>query len=540
MEEKRLGRTLPAVINGLSASQAQAQGLVNDSSDAETASVANSESLFVDGTSDDEGRPSHSRSVSPQKKPVANGDAPKLNPTATPFNPFAPSPFGNSSKSNPFQGATTFGLPSTTPSSSPFQPALTSNFESSSKPTSSSPFGEAGGQVLPKFDFLAAANKAQDQGVKDAASSSSSNEPPKFNFFPSPAKAEGTKDSEKDSPSSHSVRGQKTTFGQPSTALSTTKPTEPAKTLPAPATSRAPTASSEPKSVFDEPSNSWAPGKVSFATSPLFDLGAKTSSKDDRQIPSLTLSQDSKKDAPDTTSSQRNNVKVKPSFFTTPSTATEKTTPTFLTPSAKPLASAESPPKDTSKPFSFFSTVNTNPTLSAPTSQSLPISTSSKPSTSSIFPETKRVDASTEPTFDTILLKPPSFYSTTPSPPQAQLEPSQTLSSNVSTLSGSTAVESTSTQPRQYPFASTRPRLDPRSAALDKLSNAVMLEDNGLLQQFIEHTVGPIVTSSVAQLKDEWSWEEASQSSLIKAWCGKPLLMCSRGMSCNLIEQEVS
>jgi hypothetical protein len=66
-----------------------------------------------------------------------------------------------------------------------------------------------------------------------------------------------------------------------------------------------------------------------------------------------------------------------------------------------------------------------------------------------------------------------------------------------------------------------------------------MLDDHGLLQQFIEFTVGPIITSSIAQLEDEESWAEASQSSLYKCGISETLLIWSRGMPCNSVGQEV-
>ena len=56
-------------------------------------------------------------------------------------------------------------------------------------------------------------------------------------------------------------------------------------------------------------------------------------------------------------------------------------------------------------------------------------------------------------------------------------------------------------------------RLDPESSMSNEIANAVMRDNNGLLQQFLEYTIAPMITSSIAQLQDERSWEEASQSS---------------------------
>ena len=54
----------------------------------------------------------------------------------------------------------------------------------------------------------------------------------------------------------------------------------------------------------------------------------------------------------------------------------------------------------------------------------------------------------------------------------------------------------------------------PTLSSLNRLSNAIMLEENGLLQQFIEFTVEPIIRSSLVQLVHDQSVEEASQSQL--------------------------
>ena len=48
VEQKRRARTLPAIVNGLTAAQAQAQGLImEDDTDNEESSTNNDESLFL-------------------------------------------------------------------------------------------------------------------------------------------------------------------------------------------------------------------------------------------------------------------------------------------------------------------------------------------------------------------------------------------------------------------------------------------------------------------------------------------------------------
>ena len=73
----------------------------------------------------------------------------------------------------------------------------------------------------------------------------------------------------------------------------------------------------------------------------------------------------------------------------------------------------------------------------------------------------------------------------------------------------------------------------------NELANAVMRDDNGLLQQFLEYTVGPMITSSIAQVQDERSWEEASQSSFRKVPVGERLLMCTRENANISVKQEI-
>ena len=47
---------------------------------------------------------------------------------------------------------------------------------------------------------------------------------------------------------------------------------------------------------------------------------------------------------------------------------------------------------------------------------------------------------------------------------------------------------------------------------VDEICEAVMHDDEGLLQQFVEYMIGPIMTSSIHQIEDEQSWKQASQS----------------------------
>lgn len=67
----------------------------------------------------------------------------------------------------------------------------------------------------------------------------------------------------------------------------------------------------------------------------------------------------------------------------------------------------------------------------------------------------------------------------------------------------------------------------------------MLLEDNGIIQHFIEFTVGPIIKASIAQFDDESSWKEASQSSPSGSRYAERMLIGSRRMSCSFVGQEI-
>ena len=67
----------------------------------------------------------------------------------------------------------------------------------------------------------------------------------------------------------------------------------------------------------------------------------------------------------------------------------------------------------------------------------------------------------------------------------------------------------------------------------------MLLEDNGIIQHFIEFTVGPIIKASIAQFDDESSWKEASQSLPSGSRYAGRMLIGIRGMSCSFVGQKV-
>ncbi|KAL8794910.1 MAG: hypothetical protein Q9195_002622 [Heterodermia aff. obscurata] len=91
VEPKRLNRTLPAIINGLSAAEARSHGLIDDVSDADKPTTSSHETLFVSGESDEE-----TEMITPVSH-VATMNIPKTDPsslrTPSAVSPIFPNPF---------------------------------------------------------------------------------------------------------------------------------------------------------------------------------------------------------------------------------------------------------------------------------------------------------------------------------------------------------------------------------------------------------------------------------------------------------------
>ena len=511
MESKRLGRTLPAVINGLSAAQAQAEGFIEVASDADTVSVANSESLFV-GESDNESVSSRSRSGSPENTRGINGHASQPNPTVTPFDPKPTTT--TPARPNPFQAATTFGKPSGTQ----IQTNSTPVFDFNSKSTNQAAHNPFQSKEPPKFQFFPPGDGTKAEESKRTASDFGSKEVTKASFFTSHFAPKTEQNSNGPTLSSFAPPMDKTTFGQPSTTFSTTTTLEQTNTVgkKSPNLSEA-SATSKPNSVFDQPATSTAPHVFSFETSPLFGSAAtdpKPHASKAEQLQALD-----EKD-PSITAPQHKDAVIKPPDSTTSSTP--KATPFSLFPPSNSFTKEPNLPQ-----AAPLESPNSNHTLlTAPASQFNARSSQPFP----IFP------SSTTPA----LQPPPSSPSAKPveatQRPTAVLEPA---TFNSRAFSDSPGVNRPGSQPGQEQSNFPPSQLNPRSVALDKLSKLMLLEEHGIVQHFIEFTVGPIIKASIAQFDDELSWKEASQSPPYGFRCGEPMLIGSRGMSCSLVGQEV-
>ena len=532
---------MPAVINGLSASQAQAQGLLKDVTDVEDNSLAKNESLFVDGSSDEEGSLPRSRSESPQNSMKGNGDTSKLNTAANLSGFFAPTTHSTSSdlessertsifgrptptfSPNPFQKpATSFGLPSSTPLSASSSVA---GIDFSSKATTLTKPGIFSSSAVSGFDFHAAAEKQKDQESHISLKTPDNQVASNNSSFPLFVKNEGFDNHPNKFQSAPSINNKRGTFGQPSAPLpvsmasgSATTPSDTSVVFPTLTTQ-----STQNESGFNQPSKSTASPKFTFATSPLFNFPEKNPSANTDQSPN-----ESPLDGSDTKATDNANLQgTRPKSVQSPfpnvmdgGTSTQLSAPA----TSGGLALFQNASPNHVSPFPTVTTASVFTPKSSPTLTSTP--------SSSLFPETRPVNLLGKPTIE------PTSSDLTPVPsirengPKTVREPQKSSASDSQTtttpsLSNATLLPAGDTQS------------DPESSVLSELADAVMRDDHGLLQQFLEYTVGPLITSSMAQLQDERSWEEASQSSLEKVLVGELLLMCTRKITSRSVKQEI-
>ena len=499
VESKRLGRTLPAVINGLNAAQGQSQNLVDDSSDADTASMADSESLFVNGDSDEERSFLHrSRSSSPQTEEIVNGPHPKHNASATSFNPFATTNLGPPSE-NVVPLATTFGQPSLKPITTQKTADSTTGFVVRSDHVSQGAFDS---KETPKLNSEIIAISSKDQEIRNTRENLGKKETPSFNFFPSTIKPIIT-DSRVSNvlPFSATASSNGQTFGRPSSAaVSGVEPSErPVSLFGAPLSFTADGAYQQPKAALNHSQSASTPLNSFFESSPLFNVGQpdKVGKEEDLNIPShcKLLSGGNSKTVL---------TQLKADSNPTPtSTASIGTKPPLSTPNFRAAISAEASRLKSPRPLeaSFPSSKAAITPAIALTPQPLQISTPLT-STPLLHNDVEEVNLSSQ--------LPLSLSSN-----QGQSVPKQDQhASGDKSISTLKKIDDIPSQQHQHSSNHILPRLDVRSLSLDRIAKAMVLDNKGLLEQFIEFAIGPIITSAIDQFRDERSWKEASQSSL--------------------------
>lgn len=495
----------------MSASQAQVQGFVEDISDAETASVANSEPLFVDGESDNE-KMSHPISRSPVQQDDINGNTPQLNRAATtPFNPFNLAKHGLLSDSTSSQ-TITFGKSSTNPFITKTRSESASPYNGTSGPTAQVASTPLDFNALPKFNPFAPNDSAS---LDNKPSSIGGHESPRFDVHAA-TKTNSLTENEiarKESHSTGPLKSKPYVFGQPldanpSSIIDT-------KTILSQGLTPTVNAPSGSGSLFSNPAASSTPPTFSFGTSPLFGPGLtnQTPVKDNDESRSNIDDKSTKSFlSPNPTVSN-----IPPlHFFVPPNSSID----TVVSPAAD--SSKTSPTNVTGKPDDSVPTPASSERLA--TSGLNFTSSSAKSNSASLF-------RTTPGTFSSEVQQPPlsslaktedlSFPKTASTPAQTPSHPTKnrgsanTFSQNAHNTQAPSEISLFSglapEQNRQNVLVSKDEGPGSRQTILNSLSDAVMLESKGLLEQFIEFNIEPIIKSSLNQLEDEDSWEEASQ-----------------------------
>ncbi|KAI9729961.1 MAG: hypothetical protein M1834_006159 [Cirrosporium novae-zelandiae] len=525
VESKRCNRTLAAVINGISASEAQKQNLLETSETESESANSKEKSLFITGHSDDE-------DAGDQSETSINGG---LTQAATDPKPFTNNMFGAPSTStNPFATAN-----ATETTSGFFAPKLASGSSGFGAPSNA--FGTA-----PKSNSspFTAANMSTSQ------SGTQQNKPGLFGA-PSPF-------------GSGSNITQPGLFGQPSSTASNvqTSTDNSNPTFGAPLTStfiptfggpfNIPATGASSPSIFGAPKTS-----VPSSQPPSFSFGqpkASTPSVFGQEQPPLPKNPDFKFGStsstraffeptaehsilntsekqptisnffapnPQSANQQSSSPETSPSLFTPPPIQQSQASlelfsskPPVDQPQLSPASLAESYIESISSPSQEASSSQEPlPSLtkaapppqpqmqaSPPTSSQVqkPQSSSSTLQSKQALPPTiKNVNFNSRPRISSPLAQPP----ITPSLDVSQGRPS--------------GPQQTRSEPRPQ---LTRPQappvqVNPKPRIIQELAQVTMLEPKeGVLDQFIVHNVNMIVKAAVRQAKDEESWRQAAKA----------------------------
>lgn len=241
------------------------------------------------------------------------------------------------------------------------------------------------------------------------------------------------------------------------------------------------------KSILDfKPFAPASSAKVSFETSPLF-------SQNEHRKPA-----------------QAENDADIPAFS---SVASAQSTGNDPQPSDAPLGFSNHTEPDALQ-FRLPPHVPTDAVITAPVQQSLPppialsLPPTAPPSKSPIrfLPQTDQKGPG--PTYD--FAKPTSRPSTTFSFSQSY-SPAEPLEQPVDQTAPASATPMFTPQVNSPEAVVATPPPDPRPAVLDALTESLMMDDQGLLQQYIEYTVGPIIHHAFLEVEDDRSWSRASQ-----------------------------
>lgn len=482
------------MINGLSVAEAQSQGLVSDS-EVDNASIANSDSLFIDAMSDEDGDISGPKLDDHQELQIGMPDAnlSKLNGDSQPAIP-------------------TFGLPSGQPTL--FQPVQgqgtqnkSSPFASTSPNTANSPFVP---KEPPKFNFYPNSN---DKNFVPASTPDALNKaPPTFKISPP---SETTKPAPfiwpaAPAPAHDQGAATQTTFGKATPPLQSAKSLFSDKNFPSKSDSNNPA-----KFVFGSPTSSYNTNTTATRR-PEDDVNQQHASANppkglDSTAPSLATFQSPPVDQ----------ILHKPAPVPALVPATEASSRSSRTEKGMEAASSfsshveknhlddrASNTPSISQP-SFPANNFNNPTPSSSTKtlhfESHPDRSSSE--ISKLFNKSN-IDAPTNVTKNfPMQLTNPTHPSTSRTPPPTQFALSKTSQEAESVEINPPEIKQSSIDlPEDSAIVSAR-----QQEAIKKIADALVFEEGGLIHQYIEITLGPIVEMAVRQFEDGKSWQKARE-----------------------------
>lgn len=506
---------MPAVINGLSVSEAQAQGLVQDPAESFSSSASNNESLFVTGDSDDETKKEVRETDTSKPKDKSTKKTAVIDPSTQPFVP-SPTIFGTpSSKPNPFATVGTFGVP--TPLTSVSQPSNSSAITKPSTPTlsGSNPF-----DTPPKFNFWPNRTATNDSSLSlptttpPAALPVQETKPPEdppSSIFKVPAPFQTDSKSTKPlfgAQNEKSLNSPISTPPSPKTSDSTTQvgliPSAPAP---------------NPSATISNPFQ-WPKPPVATETAPVskpfFDWqkpsAATQAPQSDQKLTSLS-------EAPKPPTAREPSSTF--SFLNEPPKTKESSSPfSFLNElpkteeSSSPFPTLNEPPKpEVSNPPFVFPNEPTIPPKPSPTDDSGMPSPFSAPIDSSSAADLSKLSGQFSPSQITPML-----------PNQDPIQPATESSMNIQELASKLAPAnklSPLPKPKLSPFMPATspaeqakvkpPEPDPRPAILEQLSASLMTDEGSLFAQFMEYTLSSVIKNAFYQVKDEQSWERAGQ-----------------------------
>lgn len=489
VERKRLGRSFPAIINGLSVSDAQAGGFLSDQV-ADNASTVDDESQSLFLPLVDEEVASKSRSGSPQQLPATDGaEQTLLNPVNNVPSPSIPSTALNASlQPQPAQPILSFGnatLVPNKPSWNPFANGQTS--ERHSQP----PIDNA----IP---------------MDSASTVTSDNTSQKINPFllprDQPLPLPGN-----DTSRPSASRPNDGLFGKPSTQSTNGPPTADHSS----ATTQCPR----------------------FGATHPFNKSAMHRDDNLMQAPQDPMNFTATSDASLPVSAANGGPSphsANLTSFARPQSPTRPITSSISSNQSQFMPKDTPPPLEQTQPLSRDPTFKSSqvnaisremvPSLSQPDSHSIPhtnVTASSSKSLADVHPR----DPSTS-----FLTQLPDWErkSEITGQPLPQTAPASGASShsvnpqlrhNLESPGSRDTASSLPKQLGQRPPVRRR-KSDPRPAALDKAAHDLMFDKDGLIRQYLEMIIGPIILNARAQYEDDKAWRKARQLLHCYTSCG--------------------